>query len=97
MFQKTAVPSLARACTKIAHERSGVRYKTRRSKLLHAEPTVSEAVALTGYLKMVKANAKSQEPASEGIGEKGRQINRQATAIAQEKRSRESCHHSEAR
>jgi hypothetical protein len=46
---------------------------------------------------MVKQNAKSQEPASEGIGEKGRQINRWATAIAQEKRSPASCHHSEAR
>jgi hypothetical protein len=31
---------------------------------------------LWDVLKMVKQNAKSQEPASEGIGEKGRQINR---------------------
>jgi hypothetical protein len=41
---------------------------------------------------MARANAKSQEPASEGIGEKNRQINRPATARAQEKRSDDSGH-----
>ena len=38
--------------------------------------TVPEAVGLTGVLKMATANAKSQKPASEGIGEKGRHVNR---------------------
>jgi hypothetical protein len=58
---------------------------------------VSEAVARTGGLIDGKSkNAKSQEPASEGIGEKSRQINRWATASAQEKRAADSCYRSEA-
>jgi hypothetical protein len=36
---------------------------------------------------MTKANAKSQQPASEAISEKDRRINRSATARAQETRS----------
>jgi len=45
---------------------------------------------------MATANAKSQEPASEGIGEKSRQIDRWATASAQE-RFEDSCHDNETR
>ena len=61
------------------------------------EPSVSEAVGVRGGLKMAKANAKSQEPAFEGIGEKSRQFNRSATARSQEKRSDDNGRYSEAR
>jgi hypothetical protein len=46
---------------------------------------------------MATANAKSQERASEGIGEKNGQGNRCATATAQEKRYEDRCDRNEAR
>jgi len=46
---------------------------------------------------MATANAKSQEPTSEGTGEKGGQSNRGATASAQEKRDEHRCDRNQAR
>jgi len=51
----------------------------------------------SGALEMATANAKSQEIAFEGIGEKSGQSSRNATARAQEKRSEDRCDRHEKR
>jgi hypothetical protein len=64
--QALGAPDVRIGVTSGHHER---RYRTSVTEL-----AVSEAVGLAGSLEMATANAKSQEPAPQGIGEKSRQI-----------------------